>query len=76
MDPAPRPTSPTFDTVVGVAAALMTTLGAERGVDVLLTQFGWDLTFSVLARLPGPHGGRGLWLALVAEVAPHSQGSA
>lgn len=31
MDPAPRPASPAFDTVVGVAAALMTTLGAERG---------------------------------------------
>lgn len=45
-------------------------------MDVLLTQFGWDLTFNALAHLPGPHGGRGLWLALVGEVAPHSQGSA
>ena len=66
-DPRPQPALPDLSTVTAMAEALVTTVGTDRATAILLTQFGWDLTFSALAQISGPHGGRGMWLALLAR---------
>lgn len=49
MDPVrPRVTS-----VMGVARALLATIDLEDAVDVLVSEFGWDVTFQALSRLRG-----------------------
>lgn len=70
MDQVAPPDLPDLQSLAGVAAALMTTLGSEQAVEVLLTQFGWDVTFTALSHMPGPHGGRAMWLVLLAQVSP------
>lgn len=44
--PPPRMTA-----VLGVARAMITTLGPRDAVVVLLAEFGWDATFQALAML-------------------------
>ena len=46
--PAPRLTA-----VLGVTRAMLSTLGPEESVSVLITEFGWDATFQALALLRG-----------------------
>lgn len=46
--PAPRITS-----VMGVARALLATVSAYESVEVLIAEFGWDMTFQALALLRG-----------------------
>lgn len=46
--PAPRITA-----VLGVTRAMISTLGAEDAVTVLVAEFGWDATFQALAMLRG-----------------------
>jgi hypothetical protein len=47
--PAPRLTA-----VLGLARALLETLEIGEAVDILLAEFGWDLTFQSLALLRCP----------------------
>lgn len=46
--PIPRLTS-----IMGVARAMMATLGPAQAVEVLVIEFGWDATFQALALLRG-----------------------
>lgn len=48
QQPIPRLTS-----VMGVARALLTTVGVEETVLVLIEEFGWDVTFQALLLLRG-----------------------
>ncbi len=48
--PAPRVTS-----VMGVARALLSTVDTRETVEVLIAEFGWDLTFQALSLLRGDH---------------------
>jgi hypothetical protein len=41
--------TPRITAVMGLARALLDTLGPEEAVDVLLSEFGWDLSFQALA---------------------------
>lgn len=43
-----RPT-PRLTAVLGVTRAMLTTLGPEAAVGVLISEFGWDTTFQALA---------------------------
>ena len=56
MEPAPRLTS-----IAGVARALIATVGVDDAVSILTGQFGWDVTFSALARLDCPEASVALW---------------
>lgn len=63
--PAPRLTA-----VLGVARAMLDTLGAEDAVDVLVAEFGWDTTFETLALLRGGRANRAfgiVWERLLFE---------
>lgn len=40
---------PRLTSVMGVARALITTIGVEDAVEVLVLEFGWDLSFQALA---------------------------
>lgn len=44
---------PRLTSVMGVAKALMATVGPRDAVDVLILEFGWDVTFQALALLRG-----------------------
>ncbi|MEX2620620.1 MAG: hypothetical protein WD250_10405 [Egibacteraceae bacterium] len=59
MEQTPRLTS-----ITGVSRALITTLGVDDAVGVLVRQFGWDLAFSALARIDGAAGASGMWRAV------------
>jgi hypothetical protein len=50
-------------TVMGVARAVLATLGAQAGVRALLDEFGWDRTFQALALLRGREADVGFGLA-------------
>ena len=45
---------PRLTAVLGVTRAMLSTLGPEEAVEVLLAEFGWDATFQALALLRGP----------------------
>lgn len=65
MDRTPRLTS-----VMGVARALLVTVEERETVDVLVAEFGWDVTFQALALLRGDEAGRAFgmaWEHLVVE---------
>lgn len=49
---------PRLPSVMGIARALLGTLGAEEAVDVMLLEFGWDVTFQSLALLRGDDADR------------------
>lgn len=46
--PAPRLTA-----VIGLARALLETLGPADAIEVLIAEFGWDLTFQAAALVRG-----------------------
>ena len=56
MEQAPRLTS-----IAGVARALIATVGVDDAVGILISQFGWDVAFSALARLDCPEASVALW---------------
>jgi hypothetical protein len=58
--------APRLQSITGVARALITTLGLEEAVTVMVAQFGWDVAFQALAQLNGEDVGRALWTALQA----------
>lgn len=58
MDRTPRLTS-----VMGVARALLTTVDEPEAVEVLIAEFGWDVTFQALALLRGESAARAFGLA-------------
>lgn len=58
MDRTPRLTS-----VMGVARALLVTVEERETVDVLVAEFGWDVTFQALALLRGEEAARAFGLA-------------
>lgn len=53
MEGLPLSHSPRLTSVMGVARALLVTLGVEDTVDVLVAEFGWDVAFQALALLRG-----------------------
>lgn len=44
---------PRLTTVMGVARAVLATVGPRDGVRALIDEFGWDATFNALALLRG-----------------------
>lgn len=58
MDRTPRLTS-----VMGVARALLATVDVHETVEVLIAEFGWDVTFQALALLRGDEAGQAFGLA-------------
>jgi len=45
--------TPRLTSVMGVARALLSTVGVNDAVEVLVLEFGWDLAFQSLALLQG-----------------------
>lgn len=45
---------PRLTTVMGVARAVLATVGPRDAVRVLVDEFGWDVSFQALALLPDP----------------------
>ena len=60
--------SPRLASVAGVARALISTVGVDEAVTILLCQFGWDVTVAALAHLDGPEAGVALWRVVEREV--------
>jgi hypothetical protein len=58
VDRTPRLTS-----VMGVARALLTTVDERETVEVLIAEFGWDVTFQALALLRGDAAARAFGMA-------------
>lgn len=58
MDRTPRLTS-----VMGVARALLATVDVTETVEVLIAEFGWDVSFQALALLRGDEATRAFGLA-------------
>lgn len=58
--------APRLSSITGVSRALIAAVGVDDAVGILVTQFGWDLAFSAIARLDGPEGAAGLWRAVEA----------
>lgn len=58
MDRTPRLTS-----VMGVARALLVTVDVAETVEVLIAEFGWDVSFQALALLRGDDAARAFGLA-------------
>lgn len=58
VDRTPRLTS-----VMGVARALLVTVDERETVDVLIAEFGWDVTFQALALLRGDEAARAFGFA-------------
>jgi hypothetical protein len=50
-------------TVMGVARAVLATVGAQAGVRALLDEYGWDRTFQALALLRGQQANLAFGLA-------------
>lgn len=59
MQPIPRLTS-----ITGVSRALLTIVGVEEAMTILVAQFGWDVAFNAVAHLEGPQGAAALWRAV------------
>lgn len=65
---------PRLTSVMGVARALVSTVGAEDAVNVLVLEFGWDVTFQALALLRGEDAGAAFgiaWQRLLIEPFDH-----
>lgn len=54
---------PRLTSVMGVARALISTVGAEDAVEVLVLEFGWDIAFQALALLQGDDASEAFALA-------------
>ena len=59
---------PRLSSIAGVARALIATVGADEAVAILVSQFGWDVAFSALAKVDGPDAAAALY-ACVAHLA-------
>lgn len=59
MERAPR-----LSSITGVSRALISTVGVEDAVGILISQFGWDTAFNAIAAIEGVDGEQGLWQAL------------
>lgn len=59
VEPIPRLTS-----ITGVSRALLTIVGTDEAMAILIAQFGWDVAFSAVARIEGPQGAAALWRAV------------
>ena len=55
---------PRLRSITGVSRALIATVGVEEAVDILVSQFGWDVAFLAVAHLEGPEAGTALWRAV------------
>lgn len=55
---------PRLSSITGVSRALIAAVGVDDAVGILVSQFGWDLAFSAIARIDGPEGAAGLWRAV------------
>lgn len=69
MERTPRLTS-----VMGVARALLATIDERESVEVLISEFGWDVSFQALALLRGEEAGRAFgiaWEQLVTDRLQH-----
>lgn len=63
-----EPLRPRVASVMGVARALVSTLEPEGAVEVLVDEFGWDVSFQAVSRLRGDDAETALkllWLQLV-----------
>lgn len=60
--------TPKLRSIVGVASALIHTVGVEEAVTILVAQFGWDVAFVACSHVEGADGGRALWMALEHDV--------
>jgi hypothetical protein len=56
--------SPRLKSITGVSRALISTIGVDDAVRILVAQFGWDLAFSALSHLEGPESGPALFRAV------------
>lgn len=61
-----RTPTPRLSSIAGVARAILSTVGVEEGVGILLAQFGWDTAFSALAQVDTPEAHAALWVAVEA----------
>ncbi|MEX1177506.1 MAG: hypothetical protein WEB09_03505 [Nitriliruptor sp.] len=64
-------TEPRLTTVMGVARAVLATVGPADAARVLVDEFGWDATFQALALLRGDDARDAFgatWTALVLDV--------
>lgn len=62
---------PRLTTVMGVARAVIATIGPTDAARVLVDEFGWDATFQALALLRGPDASEtfgAVWTTLVLDV--------
>lgn len=55
---------PRLSSIVGVARAILSTVGVDEGVEILVSQFGWDTAFTALSRLESEDGHAALWIAV------------
>ena len=58
-----EPSAPRVTSIMGVARALLSTVDERETVEVLVAEFGWDLTFQALALLRGEHAEKAFALA-------------
>lgn len=49
--------TPRMTSVMGVARALLATIDVEEAVEVMVSEFGWDMSFQALSLLSGPEAG-------------------
>lgn len=59
MQPIPRLTS-----ITGVSRALLTIVGVDEAMTLLIAQFGWDVAFNAVAHIEGTEGAAALWRAV------------
>lgn len=55
---------PRLSSIAGVARAILATVGVEEGVEILVSQFGWDTAFTALSRLESEDAHAALWIAV------------
>ncbi|MFT5222842.1 MAG: hypothetical protein ACI867_001148 [Glaciecola sp.] len=48
-----EPTAPRLTSVMGVASALLSALSTTEAVEILIAEFGWDLSYQSLSLLRG-----------------------
>ena len=65
MSASQKPSEPIrLTSVMGVARALLATFEAHEAVEVLIIEFGWDVTFQALLLLRGEDAERALLLTM------------
>lgn len=57
---------PRLTSITGVSRALLTIVGSDEAMKILIAQFGWDVAFNAVAHLEGPEGAAALWRAVEA----------